>query len=127
MYDNQADPFLSMMVDCYDKNVKKQINGFRYSNEMQLYSAYMRMIGGKLNYETFKANSKRAVPSVRSVDRYIEKTKSHFVEGELRLKDLEKYLHDQGLPKIVSLSEDATRINGRIPHVQIKSLVLLCH
>lgn len=71
------------------------------------------ILGGRLFYKTFKANNKRSVPSLDSVNRYIIKTKSRYLEGHLRCEELRNYLISLSLPWIVSLSEDATRIINR--------------
>lgn len=76
----------------------------------------MRIIGGRLSYETFKANAVHSVPNIRSVDRYISETKSNYMEGVLRSEELLKYLNDHNVPKVVSLSEDATKITNRIQY-----------
>lgn len=74
------------------------------------------MLGGRLAYETFKANAARSVPSLSTIDDYIGQVKSSAEEGVLRTDGLAKYLQDLNLPRIVSLSEDATRIVNRIQY-----------
>lgn len=72
------------------------------------------MLGGRLAYQTFKANASHSVPSLSAIDKYIGEVKSDVEEGVLRTGGLAKYLQDLNLPKIVSLSEDGTRIVDRI-------------
>lgn len=103
-------------MDCLEKNKLWNKHGFRYSEDLKCYAAYSRLIGGKLNYETFKANAKCALPSETIIKRYIEHNKSNIVEGMLRADELLKYLNDQNLPKMVLLSEDATKIEDRIQY-----------
>lgn len=112
----QTDTFLRMMTESHDRNQLRSKNGYRYSEEMMLYASYMRMIGGALFYETFKANSKRSVPSISAVDQFIAKTKCTADEGVLRIDELDKFLTDRNLPRVVALSEDGTRINGRVQY-----------
>lgn len=109
---------------CFEKNIDHCKNGFRYTSDTKFYTAYIRMIGGKLMYETFKANTSRAVPCLRSVDRYISKVKSNILEGVLRSDELLEYLNKLQLPKIVALSEDATRITGRIQYEPQTNLLI---
>lgn len=40
----------------------------------------------------------------------------HITEGILRSEELRYYLDERNLPKVVSISEDATRIVGRIQY-----------
>lgn len=110
------DIFLTEMINCYNTNITRPKQGHRFSYEMKMYAAYQRMLGGRLWYETFKSNATHAVPSIRSIDRYIAQAKSNVMEGILRADELLKYLKDLNLPKFVSLSEDATRINDRIQY-----------
>lgn len=105
---------LSEMASNFNQNVHRSPRGYRYSEEIKLYTAHERMIGGKMAYETFKANAKRSVPSVRSVNRYISRVKSSAIEGVLRTKEFSEYLTVRNLPRVVALSEDATRITDRI-------------
>lgn len=108
------DVLLSEMTSCFNRNVHRSSMGYRYSEDIRLYAAHEKLIGGKLAYETFKANARRSVPSVKSVNRYIAREKSSAHEGVLRTKELSQYLTNQHLPRIVALSEDATRITDRI-------------
>lgn len=83
---------------------------------MRIYCAYIRMLSGRLAYETFKANTQHTVPCLRSVDRYIKQVESNATEGVLRSDELLQYLNHLKLPKIVALSEDATRVINRIQY-----------
>lgn len=113
---DDPDVFFAEMITSYNRNITRPKNGYRYSYQMKMYAAYQRMLGGRLWYETFKSNAVHEVPSLRSIDRYIAKVKSSAVEGALRADELLKYLTDLNLPKLVSLSEDATKINDRIQY-----------
>lgn len=110
------DTFVWQMIDCYNTNASRMQSGFRYTEEFRLYCAYIRMVGGRLAYETFKANATHSVPSRCSVDRFIRQVQSNAVEGVLRTEELSKYLDDLNLPRIVALSEDATKIVDRIQY-----------
>lgn len=83
---------------------------------MKMFAAYQRILCGRLCYETFKSNAEHALPSLRSIDRYISQYKSPIKEGVLRADELHRYLTDLNVPKFVSLSEDATRIENRIQY-----------
>lgn len=104
------------MTACFNQNIKRFKPGYRYTESTKLYAAYFRMISGKLAYETFKANVQHSVPCLRSVDQYISKEASNAIEGVLRSAELLQYLNDLKLPKIVALSEDATRITNRVQY-----------
>lgn len=104
------------MTSCFNQSISRSAAGFRYTEDLKLYCAYIRMLSGKLAYETFKANARHAVPSIISIDRYIAKVRSTVVEGVLRIDALLEYLTALQLPKRVALSEYATRITNRIQY-----------
>lgn len=84
------------------------------------------MLGGRLCYETIYMNL--PVPSPTSVCRYIYDNGPKIVEGAVRCSQLKKYLTDRSLPMTVWISEDGTRITGRLQYDpgtnQIVGLVL---
>lgn len=114
--DENKDTFLLQVTNCFNQNINRSKTGYRYTEEMRLFAAYVRMISGRLAYETFKANTQHSVPSLSSVDRYIAKVNSNVVEGELRSSELLEYLTALKLPKVVALSEDATRITNIVQY-----------
>lgn len=112
--------FLKDMITCFRTNWNRLQQGFRYTDNIRLFCSYVRILSGKLAFETFKANTFVAVPSLRSIDRYIYKERSKIVEGELRSEQLREYLSSQGAIPMVHLSEDATAINGRVKLVRVE-------
>jgi hypothetical protein len=108
--------FLNEVICCYNRNAIRPKAAYRYSEPLRLFTAYIRMIGGKLSYQTLQANNVGGIPSLSSTYKYINKTRCHFTEGLIRTKELKKYLLEQNLPMVVSLSEDATGISGRIQY-----------
>lgn len=67
-------------------------------------------------YETLQKNLIYALPSLPGVNRYIHKSNCRLIEGVLRTDELFEYLDERNLEKIVSISEDATRIVGRVQY-----------
>lgn len=114
--ESSGNNFLDQLNDHYARNFPRRKQGYRYDNDLKLYSAYIRMVSGKSLYLTLKANARFSMPSETSVCRYISKVKFSACEGELRTLELVKYLEEQNLPMFVHLSEDATKITGRIQY-----------
>lgn len=108
-----GDFLLNNMLKCCKQNITVVRHTYRYNEDLKDYCVYVRIIGGRAHYLTFKANSPRSVPSLSSINRRISKERAYSMEGEIRCKELRRYLEDLDLPMIVSLSEDATRIIGR--------------
>lgn len=107
-----------------NKNSSRVEAGYRFDDDIKNFAAYIRMLGGRLAYQTVHRNLELALPSLSSIDRYIRQTDDKLIEGELRCAALLEYLKKRELPLIVSLSEDATRIDGR-PQYDNKSNQIL--
>lgn len=105
--------FLDRLRKVADTNVNRVEAGYRFDDDVKDFTAYIRMLAGRQAYETLHRNLELAIPSLSSVDRYIRQTKEELIEGQLRSKELLGYLQKRHLPLVVSLSEDATRIDSR--------------
>lgn len=108
--------FLNKLQSAADMNLKRKKEGFRFGEELKLYASYLRMLCGPLAYNTIQRNLEGALPSIVTTNRCIKASNCNIVEGELRSGELLKYLKDRNLPLAVCLSEDATRIEGRIQY-----------
>lgn len=106
---------LSKLQSFAKSNLNRPKEGFRYTHETKMISSYLRMICGPLAYNTIQKNLQGVLPSIVSTNRYI-KSSDYIVEGEIRGVLLRKYLSDRGLPLAVVLSDDATRVEGRIQY-----------
>lgn len=108
--------FLESLKNANEKNKNKRKQGYRYDEEVMGMAVYNRMIAGPLGYQQYSLNLGATLPSISAVNKHISKEKAELVEGVLRANELLKYLNERNLPKIVSLSEDATRIVGRVQY-----------
>lgn len=107
---------LNTLLTISNKNIKTTKPGYRFQENVKKFACYLRMAAGPLAYETLHKNLELCIPSLSATNRYIGKMSTQICEGELRSKELLKYLNDCGLPLVVSLSEDATRIDGRVQY-----------
>lgn len=105
-----------LLKNAFLKTEKK--TGNRYIEKVKLFSAYVFMLGGRLLYETLASNLN--LPSLSTVDKFIRSTGPKILEGELRVESLKEYLVAKKLakkaPLYVWISEDATKITGRIQY-----------
>lgn len=115
---------LNNLLTVAKSNLYRPKGGFRYDETTKMISTYLRMICGRLGYETIHRNLEGTLPSVVSTNRYIKVSKCRIVEGELRSAELLKYLKDRDLPLAIALSEDATRIVGRIQYDSISNQIV---
>lgn len=108
--------FLNKLKAAADENSTRERGGYRYDDEIKKFSIYLRMISGALAYNTLQNNLKCALPSLPSINRYIQSSNYKILEGIPRMDELYVYLTSRNLPLFVALSEDATRIVGRIQY-----------
>lgn len=109
--------FLSELLLTIENNSKaKNEHGYRYNRRVQFLSAYLRMLSGPLAYETIQRNLPRALPSLVSTNRYIRNSGCDITLGILRTHELRNYIDERSLDPVVCLSEDGTRIIGRIQY-----------
>lgn len=108
--------FLNKLLSTAKQNSQRSRGGYRYDKETRMIASYLRMIMGPLAYDTLQNNLKCALPSLPSTNRYIRSSQCRIFEGVLRSEELFVYLTARNLPLVVSLSEDATRIIGRVQY-----------
>lgn len=108
--------FLNKLTEQTNQNENREPGGYRYSADVKMYSSLLYMISGKFAYEIIQRNLVCALPSPSSVNRYIRKSDCHIIEGILRPQELLIYLKDRKLPLVVALSEDGTKIVGRVQY-----------
>lgn len=104
---------LNMLLQNAETNVSRKKNGYRFCPETQKLATYLRMVGGRLTYETLQKNLELALPSIVSTNRYLSKSNCIVSEGILRCNELVAHLEKRNLPKYVAIAEDGTRICGR--------------
>lgn len=102
-------PILTELVTSAKINGLRTKPGYRHDILIKMFACYIKLLAGLLAYETLHANLPLSLPSASTVDRFIKDKRPIIVEGELRTKELLKYLTDRNLPLRLSLSEDTTR------------------
>lgn len=116
--------FLRQLNDAADRNANRERGGYRFSRATKQFATYIRIIAGPLAYETLQRNLRCALPALVSVNRYIRKSKSKIIEGVPRIEELLVYLTSRDLPLKVSISEDATRIIGRVQYDSVTNQLM---
>lgn len=112
----QTNYFLGILQKTAHRNSSFKPGGYRYGLENKRFASYLRMICGKFAYETIQSNLQSAIPSISAVDKYIQTSNCDVFEGVPRCNELQNYLRDNNLPLAVHISEDATRIVGRVEY-----------
>lgn len=96
-------------------NSDRKSNANIYDDTIKKFSLYLFFVGGRHLYQTLCNNMPNSIPSISSLFRYFGKTQK-ISEGCFRFMELRKFLDDRDLPLYVWLSEDGTRITGRIEY-----------
>ncbi|KAF5300612.1 hypothetical protein FQR65_LT09144 [Abscondita terminalis] len=113
--EDQVFNFLQCLVETTVANSRYKSNrGNKYDNKLKLFSTYLFLVGGRLLYETLYANMKNCLPSITTIGRGL--MNKHFQEGKFRFIELLDFLEKRNLPKSVWISEDGTKITGRIQY-----------
>lgn len=107
---------LNKLIEAADRNATRKPGGYRFGICEKSFATYLRMIAGPLAYGTIQKNLPTALPSLSSTNRYVRKMNCRVNEGILRCNELRLFLEHRNWPKVVSLSEDATRIIGRVQY-----------
>lgn len=77
---------------------------------------YLYYTAGRLAYETLYANLTNCLPSITTINRFLSETRIRIREGEFDFEGLASFLDKKRLPRVIWVSEDATRINGKIEY-----------
>lgn len=99
-------------------------NANRYDETLKKFCVFLYFVGGRLLYETLQKNLTNSLPSVSSLNRFISSKKENVIEGEYRFKQLKEFLLERDLPLCVWISEDATRLVGKIEYDQISNKII---
>lgn len=85
------------------------------------FATYIRLQAGRLAYSTIHKNLQFAIPSLSTTNLFVRKMGDRIFDAHLRTNELLKYLKERKLELVVSLSEDATRIDGRIQYDSVRN------
>ncbi|VEN46405.1 unnamed protein product [Callosobruchus maculatus] len=108
--------FLQRLLENAKGNATQSANNNKYNDITKKISIYLYYVGGRLLYETIYANLKNCVPSISTLNRYLESERHCIQEGDLDLVGLKKHLEERGISKLIWISEDATRIKTKIEY-----------
>ncbi|KAK3931307.1 Telomere length regulator protein RIF1 [Frankliniella fusca] len=108
-----ASGMLGLLLDCAKNNAGRKRNGKTYSATMKELGTLIFVLGGPLLYSILLENL--GFPSLTTVRRKLF-SKYPIKEGYFRGLELKNFLEERDLPFIIWLSEDGTRVNGRVQY-----------
>ncbi|KAE8738457.1 hypothetical protein FOCC_FOCC016064 [Frankliniella occidentalis] len=101
---------LRSLVDAARVNVDRSKGGYRFQ------STTLKQLFSYIYTEVLQKNLGAAIPFISTICRTVSKFSWKVSEGEFRFKQLKEYLLDKNYPLSEWISEDATRITGRIQY-----------
>ncbi|KAJ8685783.1 hypothetical protein QAD02_021576 [Eretmocerus hayati] len=112
---NNLMSLLDLLIESRDelKN-RKSPTGNRYKHTLKKFCAYLRLTSGRILYEILSYNLKNTISTLSAIDKFINQSAETVTEGELMIDQMVKFLDVRGLPRVVVLSEDATRIVNKL-------------
>ena len=109
--------FKQLLMNAY-QNVSKVPTSRRHDTIIKKFATSLLIYAGPMAYDLVHRNMPTALPSLRSVQREVHNEYQTISEGYFQFDGLENYLTQHGASshKVVSISEDATRIIARIDY-----------
>ena len=109
--------FKQLLVNAY-QNVNKIPTSRRHDTIIKKFATSLLIYAGPMAYDLVHRNMPTALPSLRTVQREVHNEYQTISEGYFQFDGLENYLTQHGMSshKVVSISEDATRIIARIDY-----------
>lgn len=111
-----SNTLLKCLYECASKNQLNTKNNNRFDEQLKKFSVYLFIVGGRLLYETLHKNMNDALPSISTLFRFLDNTQNNVTEGCFRFEELRVFLIKRNLPPKIWISEDATRITGKIEY-----------
>ena len=97
-------------------NVNQVPKRRRHSEVMKKFAISLLFTAGSLAYELVHKNMPEAFPSLRTVQKEVNKKYCSMVEGEFQFDMLSDHLDAYNAPRVISISEDGTRVLSRIEY-----------
>ena len=107
---------LQEIITNANKNYCKFPTGRRHSPIIKKFATALFLYSGPLAYEFLQQNIPQAMPCTRTIQSAIYAEYNRIDEGSFRFDELQAHIERYKTPRYVSISEDATRITGRIEY-----------
>ena len=109
-------PILKQLILNAEKNSESLPHQRRHPEILKKFATALLIYAGPLSYEFIQSNMPEALPSLRTVQRFISKEYSSFTEGFFNFDGLLLHIKDHKTAKAISVGEDATRVVTRIDY-----------
>lgn len=97
-------------------NSEKLPRQYRHDEVLNKIAVSLFIYAGPVAYSFIQQNMPQALPSLRSVQRFVHNEYLIIHEGEFRFDELFVHLNRYNAPKIITIGEDATRLIVRVDY-----------
>ena len=108
--------FFKELLRNAEKNCSKYPTQRRHDNLIKQFATALFVYSGPIAYNFIHKNIPECLPSLRTVQRLVHSTYTFHNEGVFQFKGLAEHLNLYNATKIISISEDATRLIGRVDY-----------
>ena len=107
---------LQEMINNAEQNHCKFPTRRRHSVIIKKFATALFLYSGPLAYEFLQQNMPEALPCTRTIQSAIHSEYKGIDEGTFRFDELKAHIERYKAPALISISEDATRITGRVEY-----------
>lgn len=115
-HDSSFTSVLKQLLLNAEKNIERVPKHRRHSDILKKFATALLIYAGPLSYEFIHKNMPEALPSLRTVQRYIHSEYQILDEGSFRFDELLIHIKDHKASNAISIGEDATRVISRIDY-----------
>ena len=107
---------LQILISNAEQNCGKYPTKRKHSDTIKKFATAFFLYAGPLAYEFLQQNVPQALPCVRTIQSTIHSEYKRVDEGCFRFDELKGHIGRYKAPAFISISEDATRIIGRVEY-----------
>lgn len=108
--------FFQQIISNAEKNALRHPHGRRHSEVVKKFATSLFLYAGSMAYSLVQQNMPTALPCLRTVQESIHAEYHPLSEGQFRFDELVGYLEKFDAPLVIAISEDATRVIGRVEY-----------
>ena len=108
--------FFRELLHNAEKNCSKIPTQRRHDSLIKQFATALFVYSGPIAYNFMHKSIPEGLPSLRTVQRLVHSNYTFQMEGVFQFKALEEHLHLYNAKKIISISEDATTLIGRVDY-----------
>lgn len=106
---------LNIILNNMIKNLITQVNGYRYDQVVRQFATSLYILGGRTAYEFIRLNIPGFLPSIQTIQSFINASANYTTEGHFNYDDIQDYFNINQ-SKLGFYAEDTTAIIPKITY-----------